>query len=319
MTRPGARKGALFATVPVALLLLIALFAGSGREPKDEAQVAAEHPSSTIGTVAVDTNPTTTDQPSAEPMPSAPDGITATVAEVIDGDTIDVRLDEGDLDTVRLIGINAPETGECFSAQSTTALADLVGGKEIVLVKDVSERGQYGRLLRYVFVDDDVFVNAAIVHDGYAIARDYPPDVARSGELAAAQQVAETSRVGIWSDEACGARSDADVTISNIEYDAPGNDNEALDQEWVEITNHGDTPIGLENWVLRDESATYRYEFPAGFTLDAGASVRLITGCGPDSPSTLHWCNAGAVWNNDGDTAFLLDPNGNIHDSYGYD
>ena len=51
----------------------------------------------------------------------------------------------------------------------------------------------------------------------------------------------------------------------------------------------------------------------APFVLDAGATVRLYTGCGEPSDSSLYWCMQGsAVWNNDGDTVFLLDANGNI-------
>jgi hypothetical protein len=46
--------------------------------------------------------------------------------------------------------------------------------------------------------------------------------------------------------------------------------------------------------------------------------VRLYTGCGAASVSALYWCNDGAVWNNDGDTVFVLDPSGNIVTSRPY-
>jgi hypothetical protein len=50
-----------------------------------------------------------------------------------------------------------------------------------------------------------------------------------------------------------------------------------------------------------------------------GNEVFIYTGCGVDSASSLYWCNTGsAVWNNSGDTAFLLDPNGNIADQWRY-
>lgn len=74
----------------------------------------------------------------------------------------------------------------------------------------------------------------------------------------------------------------------------------------------------MGGWVLKDESATHRYNFPSGFALGVGAEVRVFTGCGSDSATELYWCNSGAVWNNSGDTAFLLDKNGNIHDEYPY-
>jgi len=46
--------------------------------------------------------------------------------------------------------------------------------------------------------------------------------------------------------------------------------------------------------------------------------IRVYTGCGTNTDTSLYWCSQGAVWNNSGDTAFLLDPSGNIHDRYGY-
>jgi micrococcal nuclease len=259
-----------------------------------------------------------TDGSSTNPAAARSPDQTAAVTAVVDGDTIDVRLASGRLDTVRLIGINAPEAGECFSEQSTTALEELVGGKEIVLVKDVSERDQYGRLLRYVFLPDGEFVNEAMVAAGFALAGDYPPDVARRDELTGAQSRAEAAMLGMWGRDACGASSDASLVISRIEYDAPGDDNEALDEEWVEITNGGESDVSLAGWALKDESASNRFDFPTGFVLGPGARVRVVTGCGADSSVILHWCNARAVWNNDGDTVFLLDPNGNIHDSHAY-
>jgi len=43
--------------------------------------------------------------------------------------------------------------------------------------------------------------------------------------------------------------------------------------------------------------------------------VRIHTGCGSASATDLFWCVSGsAVWNNDGDTAFLTDTRGNVAD-----
>ena len=47
--------------------------------------------------------------------------------------------------------------------------------------------------------------------------------------------------------------------------------------------------------------------------------MTVHTGCGADTGTDLFWCNEGsAVWNNDGDTAFLLDPRGNVVDTRTY-
>jgi micrococcal nuclease len=115
----------------------------------------------------------TTDDDSAAP-PNPVQGETATVTWVIDGDTIDVRLN-GETVRVRYIGINTPEQDEVCYQEATDANAALVRGQTVTLVKDVSNTDKYGRLLRYVYVGD-VFVNAELVARGYAESVHYPPD-----------------------------------------------------------------------------------------------------------------------------------------------
>jgi micrococcal nuclease len=83
---------------------------------------------------------------------------------VVDGDTIDVQLGEA-IRRVRYIGMNTPERGEPCFQEATTANAALVDGRTVAMVRDVSETDRYGRLLRYVYVDE-LFVNAALVADG---------------------------------------------------------------------------------------------------------------------------------------------------------
>ncbi len=259
-----------------------------------------------------DTEPTTT-------FASGPSGEAATVLSVTDGDTIRVDYEGAD-EAVRLIGINSPEVGECFYAQSSDALATLVDGRSVLMVADVSDRDQYGRLLRYLYLPDGTFVNEDLVRQGFALARDYPPDSGEADRLAFAQSEAESESLGLWAPDACGkADTSSGLRITEVVYDAPGDDNDNLNGEWVEITNQGSSAASMSGWVLKDESASHRYPFPNGFTLAAGASVEVFTGCGTDTTTDLYWCNTGsAVWNNGGDTAFLLDPGGNIHDEWSY-
>ncbi|MGA8040228.1 MAG: thermonuclease family protein, partial [Acidimicrobiia bacterium] len=79
------------------------------------------------------------------------------MVSVTDGDTIRVDYEGGNNEAVRLIGINSPEIGECFATQSTSALASMVAGGDVVMVRDVSDRDQYGRLLRYLYLLDGTF------------------------------------------------------------------------------------------------------------------------------------------------------------------
>lgn len=85
------------------------------------------------------------------------------VKTVIDGDTI--KLKDGKV--VRLLGINAPEVDEECYQESREELKSLLKGNIIRLESDSTEIDTYGRLLRYVFVDD-VFVNGEMVRLGYA-------------------------------------------------------------------------------------------------------------------------------------------------------
>jgi micrococcal nuclease len=241
----------------------------------------------------------------------------AEVVSITDGDTIKVSIG-GVVEPLRLIGINAPEGGECMAAEATARLTALVGGKSVRLESDVSDRDIYDRLLRYVYIDS-VFVNETLVREGLAIARRYEPDTAKAVVLEAAQTQSEADQVGMWAPDACGVASTADIRVGTIRYDADGNDNENLNDEWIEIVNAGTGTVDMTGWGVKDESASHRYNFPNGFTLAGGGTVRLHTGCGTDTASYLHWCNTGsAVWNNSGDTVFILDPSGNIVDSLSY-
>lgn len=101
-------------------------------------------------------------------------GERATVVRVIDGDTIEVRM-AGAEERVRYIGVNTPESDEPCYQEALNYNLSLVQGKEVTLVQDKSERDQYGRLLRYVYVGK-IFVNEELVKNGYAEAVLYNPD-----------------------------------------------------------------------------------------------------------------------------------------------
>ena len=257
---------------------------------------------------------------SDDPEPSAPDDAeAATVASVTDGDTIRVALEGGPDTAVRLIGINSPETGECFAEEAARVLTTLVPeGTVVGMTRDVSEVDEFGRLLRYIW-RNRMSVNEEMVRLGAAIARRYPPDTTMAESLERAQVQASEAQRGLWDPDACGPRSDVELSISELEYDAPGDDSLNLNQEWIVIRNEGSGPVDLSGWGIRDESARNRYLFPDSFTLAPGETVTVRSGCGDDSGSDLHWCSVGAaIWNNEGGTAFLEDPNGNTHASLSY-
>jgi micrococcal nuclease len=124
---------------------------------------------------------------------------TVLVSRVIDGDTIE--LEDGR--KVRYIGINTPETShpskgvECYGQQSKIKNIELVEKKYVKLEKDVSETDRYKRLLRYVWLEDEL-INEKLVEDGFAFASSYPPDVKRQDELKAAEVFAKENNLGLW-------------------------------------------------------------------------------------------------------------------------
>ena len=242
----------------------------------------------------------------------------ATVTRIKDGDTVEIEMLSGASETVRLIGINTPESGECYSEEATVALAVLLSDQVITMTADVSDRDQYGRLLRYLWLDRGVFVNEIMVRGGYAQARDYPPDSLYAADIAVAQESAQADALGIWAPDACGPATGADLRVIEVLSDPPGSDTDNLEGEWVDIVNAGLTEVSMRGWVLKDESSSHRYFFADDFVIAPQMVVRISTGCGPDGDETLFWCNGSAVWNNTGDTAFLLDPNGNIVTFYRY-
>ncbi len=84
----------------------------------------------------------------------------------------------------------------------------------------------------------------------------------------------------------------------------------SLQDEWVEITNKGSSPVSLKGWKIEDEGSKHTYTFPS-CTLDSKATVTLYTGEGTDTATELYWGKS-SIWNNDGDTAYLYDDSGKL-------
>jgi micrococcal nuclease len=127
-----------------------------------------------------------------------------TVTRVVDGDTIHVSLGGQD-ETVRYIGVDTPESVkpgtpvQCFAKAASAANERLVDGRRVRLSFDAERRDRYGRLLAYVYrADDDAFVNARLVQDGYARTLTIPPNVHFAGRFAALARSAREQRRGLW-------------------------------------------------------------------------------------------------------------------------
>lgn len=163
-----------------------------GRAAGTAAALAAALVSSTTGCGHSDANP------------DARVTTNAVSERVIDGDTIEARVN-GRSERVRLLGINTPESVdprrpvECFGKEASARLAELLPPRTpIRLERDVEERDSYGRLLAYVLTEDGTLINVQLVAEGFAAQFTFPPNVAHTDEIRAAERTAREQRIGLW-------------------------------------------------------------------------------------------------------------------------
>jgi hypothetical protein len=104
------------------------------------------------------------------------------------------------------------------------------------------------------------------------------------------------------------------VSPSCSQFDAPGDDNANLTEEYVCFRNADGSAADITRWHVADRHGS-GYTFPP-FTLAGGASVRLHTGTGVNSGTDLYWGKGAAVWTNGNDTVYLYDQDWVLVDTY---
>lgn len=132
------------------------------------------------------------------------------VVRVVDGDTITVNL-MGKKETLRLIGINSPETVdprksvECFGKEASNFAKLILTNTKVRLEADPSqgERDKYGRLLRYVFLPDGTDFNRLMIKNGFAYEYTYNLPYKYQIDYKKAQNLAKNSKVGLWQVGVC--------------------------------------------------------------------------------------------------------------------
>lgn len=127
-----------------------------------------------------------------------------TVVRDVDGDTIVVNMDGKD-ETVRFIGVDTPETHkpntpvQCFGPQASNFTSTAVSGKTVRLAADPTNdnRDKYGRLLRYVYLEDGSLLDQTLVEQGYGFAYISFP-FQKKTDFIAAQTRAQSAKLGLW-------------------------------------------------------------------------------------------------------------------------
>lgn len=148
----------------------------------------------------------------SDAVPRSPE-VLVPVVRVVDGDTIVVSLD-GKNETVRLIGINTPETVdprksvECFGKEASEKAKTVLQKSSVRLEADPTQgdRDKYGRLLRFVFLPDGTNFNELMIEEGYAYEYTYATPYAYQEEFKIAQAAAMEQKKGLWNEATCNGR-----------------------------------------------------------------------------------------------------------------
>ncbi|MFC2063708.1 lamin tail domain-containing protein [Chloroflexota bacterium] len=304
----------------------LCLFAASLFSPSQESENTPETGIEVVSEVPTEFKHTSTSQvPSITPTITFPPSIApcipqstkrevGIVVNIVDGDTIDVSINGNEF-RIRYIGIDTPERNEPLFDEAMTLNSSMVLGKEVLLVKDVSEVDIFDRLLRYVLVGN-TFVNYELIYQGYAESNAYPPDVTCQDYLSDAESYARDKGFGIWGlllIPSIAPKSpempafSGSVIIENILYD--GAVKQVESDEYVVIKNTTNNIINLSGWRLNAGAPGQDFYFP-DFNLQPGQVCRVYTDEIHQDTCGFSFKSDGALWNNKGDCGYLFDSSG---------
>jgi micrococcal nuclease len=143
----------------------------------------------------------------AQMSPTTP----AEVVRVVDGNTVDVRFDDGKIERLRLIGNDTPEIVdprkpvECFGREASRHAHELLDGQSVSIETDPSQgyRDIYGRYLAYIWLPDGRNFGEVMIGDGYAHEYTYRYPYVYQDAFRAAQEEAMGNQLGLWSPATC--------------------------------------------------------------------------------------------------------------------
>lgn len=226
---------------------------------------------------------------------------TTLVTEVINNNTI--KLDDGRI--IYLFGIADGEDMEVFVEESTEKLRQIVLNKRITLGEAPSEDDP-DTFLVYV---DGYEVNLELVRQGFGLpTAEFDPDSADKYILALFDAIG--GHRGLWN------TPDYNIWIEEFNYDAEGNDNDNLNDEYVRIM--ADDLVNFTNWRVEDSDGN-GFTFGMLFTMpNETTGFTLFSGDGFNFLLTQYWESDTEIWDNYGDTLYLYDHNGRLVLEYSY-
>jgi len=216
---------------------------------------------------------------------------TIIVARVIDGDTLVTQ----DGKTIRLTNINSPEKNFYGYDLSSNYLKQF---ENQTLQLEKLQLDKYSRILGKLYIPkSQEYINLKIVQEG--LASKFLVEDEELKQFAKAEAQAINQEKGIWKKS-----SHYGCFTSQIDKKS----------EVLILTNNC-PEINLKSWILKDESRK-NYKFQD----IAITSINLHSKNGKNNSTNIFWNSKTNIWNNDRDTLYLFDENGNIvhHNSYGY-
>lgn len=126
------------------------------------------------------------------------------VESVVDGDTIEIDGRLHGADTVRLIGVDAPESAdpdegvEPMGKEAATFAREALEGETVELVADQEPLDPYGRALAYARLDSGLVFNSLLLSEGLAQVAIFPPNTAYEDVFYRHQATAKAEARGIW-------------------------------------------------------------------------------------------------------------------------
>lgn len=226
---PPLRRAAFLLLLALLIALPAPFLVGCGSAPTSTERAPAQAPpTAEQGTAPAEEAAQPTKPAQAGGLARIPT-ITATVTEVIDGDTFRARLAGGREERVRLTGVDTPESTkevEPYGKEAAAYIEKRLSGRTVHLELDVGERDKYGRLLAYVWLSPPQsasqaearakMYNAELLLAGMAQVMTVPPNVKYADLFVKLQREAREAGKGLWA--AAAPSSGTGATAAPAKY-----------------------------------------------------------------------------------------------------
>lgn len=127
------------------------------------------------------------------------------VTKVLDGDTFQIKIDK-QIQTIRMLGIDTPETvdprkaPQCFGREASDKTKELLNKHSVRLGIDQTQTvlDKFGRIIAYVYRDDDLFINQYLLEYGYAREYTYNLKYEKQKDFKELEKKAKKEKLGLW-------------------------------------------------------------------------------------------------------------------------